>query len=120
MTTTSNKTTKKSKRDTSGSIKREVKTESPTRVPCKVCQPCISPDCGKCEHCEDMIKFGGTGRLRKPCEAVSVKVLVAAAQIDKFDGFFAEGVSSASFAHQHLLQYLRLGRVVRGNKYASR
>ncbi len=38
------------------------------RVPCKICQACISPDCGMCPFCADMVRFGGSGRLRKPCQ----------------------------------------------------
>ena len=38
------------------------------RVPCKICQACISPDCGKCHYCMDMLKFGGSGKLRQPCQ----------------------------------------------------
>lgn len=38
------------------------------RIPCKICQACISPDCGMCQFCADMIRFGGSGRLRKPCQ----------------------------------------------------
>jgi len=44
------------------------KAEKPTRMPCKICQACIAPDCTKCEFCVDMIRFGGPGRLRKPCQ----------------------------------------------------
>ena len=44
------------------------KAERPTRMPCKICQACIAPDCTKCEFCVDMIRFGGPGRLRKPCK----------------------------------------------------
>lgn len=38
------------------------------RVPCKICQACISSDCGECHFCADMPKFGGTGRLKLPCQ----------------------------------------------------
>ena len=38
------------------------------RVPCKICQACISPDCGKCHYCMDMLKFGGSGKLRQSCQ----------------------------------------------------
>ena len=70
---TGGKSTKKTNREafiTSPNLKKE-KAEKRERTACKVCQPCISSDCGKCAHCEDMVKFGGTGRLRKPCESVS-------------------------------------------------
>ncbi len=39
-----------------------------SRVPCKICQACISPDCGMCQFCADMVRFGGSGKLRKPCQ----------------------------------------------------
>lgn len=38
------------------------------RIPCKICQACISPDCGKCHYCMDMLKFGGSGKLRQSCQ----------------------------------------------------
>ena len=38
------------------------------RVPCKICQACISPDCGMCQYCADMLRFGGSGKLRRPCQ----------------------------------------------------
>lgn len=30
-------------------------------------QVCQSPDCGKCRHCMDMTKFGGSGRSKQAC-----------------------------------------------------
>jgi len=45
-----------------------LKMERPIRMPCKICQACIAPDCTKCEFCLDMIRYGGPGRLRKPCK----------------------------------------------------
>ena len=62
-----------SKEETSP-IKKEVKTEvvvKQERVPCKVCQACIRPNCGKCTSCADMVQFGGIGSLRKSCNMVS-------------------------------------------------
>ena len=56
-------------------MKKEVKTEQLSkkeRVPCKVCQACISPNCGKCPCCADMVQFGGLGTLRKNCLTVSL------------------------------------------------
>ena len=53
---------------------KKVKTEpviKKERVPCKVCQACISPNCGKCPFCADMIQFGGPGVLRKNCIKVT-------------------------------------------------
>ena len=55
-------------------IKKEVKLETVVkqeRVPCKVCQYCIRPNCGKCPACADMVQFGGTGSLRQICVMVS-------------------------------------------------
>lgn len=31
-------------------------------------QVCQAPDCGKCNACKDMIKFGGSGRLKQACQ----------------------------------------------------
>lgn len=38
------------------------------RKRCGVCEACQSGDCGKCKACRDMVKFGGTGRLKQCCE----------------------------------------------------
>ena len=54
----------------SSAIKKEIKVEpmvKKDRVPCKVCQACITPNCGKCPCCADMIQFGGPGMQRKDC-----------------------------------------------------
>ena len=34
---------------------------------CGVCDPCNRPNCGECDACRDMVKFGGSGRSKKPC-----------------------------------------------------
>lgn len=38
------------------------------RTSCKICQACISSDCGSCNFCADMPRFGGPGKLRRPCQ----------------------------------------------------
>ena len=56
-------------------IKKEAKQEiviKQERVPCKVCQNCIRPNCGKCPACADMVQFGGMGTLRQICVMVSI------------------------------------------------
>lgn len=35
---------------------------------CGVCEACQMPDCGKCKACSDMIKLGGSGKLKQCCE----------------------------------------------------
>ena len=40
---------------------------APRRTKCGICEACQAPDCGKCRHCKDMVKFGGTGRSKKSC-----------------------------------------------------
>lgn len=35
---------------------------------CGVCEVCQSPDCGKCIACQDMIKFGGSGKAKQACK----------------------------------------------------
>lgn len=37
------------------------------RKRCGVCEMCQKPDCGVCKFCKDMIKFGGTGKLKQCC-----------------------------------------------------
>lgn len=41
--------------------------QGPRRRRCGVCEACQLPDCGKCNHCQDMVKFGGTGRGKQAC-----------------------------------------------------
>uniref|UniRef100_A0A8C1Z8E6 [histone H3]-dimethyl-L-lysine(36) demethylase n=1 Tax=Cyprinus carpio TaxID=7962 RepID=A0A8C1Z8E6_CYPCA len=56
--------------------KRVVKKVSPSssisalrrrRVRCKRCEACLRTECGDCNYCRDMRKFGGPGRLKKSC-----------------------------------------------------
>lgn len=42
-------------------------TSGPKRRRCGVCEVCQLPDCGKCNHCKDMIKFGGSGKSKQAC-----------------------------------------------------
>lgn len=42
--------------------------KGPKKRRCGVCEACQNPDCGKCAHCQDMIKFGGTGRGKQACK----------------------------------------------------
>lgn len=37
------------------------------RVRCKRCAGCCRKECGKCQACQDMRKFGGSGRMKKGC-----------------------------------------------------
>ena len=37
------------------------------RTKCGICEACQARDCGKCRHCKDMVKFGGTGRSKQSC-----------------------------------------------------
>ncbi|XP_050983314.1 lysine-specific demethylase 2A [Labeo rohita] len=37
------------------------------RVRCKRCEACLRKECGDCNYCRDMRKFGGPGRLKKSC-----------------------------------------------------
>ncbi|XP_041653500.1 lysine-specific demethylase 2A [Cheilinus undulatus] len=37
------------------------------RVRCKRCAACRRKECGTCQYCHDMRKFGGPGRMKKSC-----------------------------------------------------
>ncbi|XP_061581460.1 lysine-specific demethylase 2A isoform X2 [Cololabis saira] len=37
------------------------------RVRCKRCAACCRKECGTCQYCHDMRKFGGPGRMKKGC-----------------------------------------------------
>jgi len=41
--------------------------QAPRRRRCGVCEACQLPDCGTCVSCQDMVKFGGTGRNKQCC-----------------------------------------------------
>ncbi|KDO27455.1 hypothetical protein SPRG_07044 [Saprolegnia parasitica CBS 223.65] len=46
---------------------------------CGVCVGCLSPDCMKCRHCQDMKKYGGPGLRKQSCKSrkcVTPKVVV--------------------------------------------
>ncbi|XP_012276970.1 jmjC domain-containing histone demethylation protein 1 [Orussus abietinus] len=37
------------------------------RTRCKKCEACTRSDCGECVYCQDMVKFGGSGRAKQTC-----------------------------------------------------
>ncbi|XP_061101236.1 lysine (K)-specific demethylase 2Aa isoform X2 [Conger conger] len=37
------------------------------RVRCKRCEACLRTECGECNFCRDMKKFGGPGKLKQTC-----------------------------------------------------
>ncbi|TMS22808.1 Lysine-specific demethylase 2A [Larimichthys crocea] len=39
----------------------------PTNKKCKRCEACMRPECGECNFCRDMKKFGGPGKLKQTC-----------------------------------------------------
>ena len=41
------------------------KTKTIRKWKCRVCENCMRDDCGKCKHCLDMTKFGGTGKSKQ-------------------------------------------------------
>uniref|UniRef100_A0A665W9U3 [histone H3]-dimethyl-L-lysine(36) demethylase n=1 Tax=Echeneis naucrates TaxID=173247 RepID=A0A665W9U3_ECHNA len=48
------------------------------RVRCKRCEACMRPECGDCNFCRDMKKFGGPGKLKQTCvlrQCLSVSAL---------------------------------------------
>ncbi|KAK0093438.1 hypothetical protein PV326_013533 [Microctonus aethiopoides] len=49
--------------------KSEVKSSVPRRrrTRCKRCEACTRQDCGECVYCQDMVKFGGSGRAKQTC-----------------------------------------------------
>uniref|UniRef100_W5MKZ4 DNA (cytosine-5)-methyltransferase n=1 Tax=Lepisosteus oculatus TaxID=7918 RepID=W5MKZ4_LEPOC len=51
----------------SDQIEQNDKESSAKRRRCGVCEVCQAPDCGKCTACQDMIKFGGSGRSKQAC-----------------------------------------------------
>ncbi|XP_015117813.1 jmjC domain-containing histone demethylation protein 1 [Diachasma alloeum] len=53
----------------SNEVKQETKPTVPRRrrTRCKKCEACTRQDCGECVYCQDMVKFGGTGRAKQTC-----------------------------------------------------
>uniref|UniRef100_A0A8C5HH16 [histone H3]-dimethyl-L-lysine(36) demethylase n=1 Tax=Gouania willdenowi TaxID=441366 RepID=A0A8C5HH16_GOUWI len=47
--------------------KRSISALRRKRVRCKRCAGCRRKECGTCHACQDMRKFGGTGRMKKGC-----------------------------------------------------
>ena len=43
------------------------KKRKKVRGRCGECEACTKDDCGGCIECKDMIKFGGTGKRKRPC-----------------------------------------------------
>ncbi|KAK3085173.1 hypothetical protein FSP39_025494 [Pinctada imbricata] len=39
------------------------------RVRCRKCEPCTRTDCGECNFCKDMKKYGGPGRMKQSCKS---------------------------------------------------
>ncbi|XP_050512373.1 DNA (cytosine-5)-methyltransferase PliMCI [Diabrotica virgifera virgifera] len=42
--------------------------KGPKKKRCGICESCQSPDCGECNHCRDMVKFGGSGKSKQACK----------------------------------------------------
>ena len=61
-------TKSRKERHSGSSSKRANAPGKKERVSCKICQACISPDCGMCTECAEMPRFGGQGRSRKSCQ----------------------------------------------------
>lgn len=49
------------------STKRSILALRRRRVRCKRCAACRRKECGSCQYCHDMRKFGGPGRMKKGC-----------------------------------------------------
>ncbi|KAM9849998.1 lysine-specific demethylase 2A [Aulostomus maculatus] len=49
------------------STKRSISALRRRRVRCKYCAACRRKECGTCQYCHDMRKFGGPGRMKKSC-----------------------------------------------------
>ena len=88
------KSSKKSKNEYIYSPIKGAKPTKVSRVPCKICQACIAPDCTNCEFCLDMIRYGGTGKLREPCKLRKclqpLLPLNVCCNICGLDGWYAE------------------------------
>ncbi|XP_014300265.1 jmjC domain-containing histone demethylation protein 1 isoform X1 [Microplitis demolitor] len=61
------------------------------RTRCKKCEACTRQDCGECVYCQDMVKFGGSGRAKQTCITRQclrpMLPVTAACKICKLDGW---------------------------------
>ncbi|XP_058808657.1 jmjC domain-containing histone demethylation protein 1-like [Phymastichus coffea] len=61
------------------------------RTRCKKCEACTRTDCGECVYCQDMVKFGGSGRAKQTCMMRQclrpMLPVTAACKVCKLDGW---------------------------------
>uniref|UniRef100_A0A667XS97 [histone H3]-dimethyl-L-lysine(36) demethylase n=1 Tax=Myripristis murdjan TaxID=586833 RepID=A0A667XS97_9TELE len=71
------------------------------RVRCKRCAACCRKECGTCQYCHDMRKFGGPGRMKKSC--IMRQCLAPALPNTARCAVCGEGESEESNASTHTL-----------------
>ncbi|XP_030756300.1 DNA (cytosine-5)-methyltransferase 1-like [Sitophilus oryzae] len=75
--------------------------KAPKKQRCGVCEACMSPDCGECNFCKDMLKFGGPGRMKQSCKSRKCPNLaIANAELsDNEDEVEEKGVVKTKIKH---------------------
>uniref|UniRef100_A0A672NWZ8 CXXC-type zinc finger protein 1 n=1 Tax=Sinocyclocheilus grahami TaxID=75366 RepID=A0A672NWZ8_SINGR len=72
---------------------------------CGECEPCTrTEDCGQCDFCKDMKKFGGPNKIRQKCR---LRQCVVRARVSVYLG----GLFSFCFVVNFLSQYMLIGDV---------
>lgn len=70
------------------------------RVRCKRCAACCRKECGNCQYCQDMRKFGGPGRMKKSCVMRQCLAVSCHAHIDSYD-MYIYGMISETCCNQY-------------------
>jgi len=68
------------------------------RTRCKKCEACNRSDCGECNFCLDMVKFGGPGRAKQTC------VMRQCLQVRKLPGLIW---TDFSWVRNYMIKYLQ-------------
>ncbi|KAM4732735.1 LOW QUALITY PROTEIN: lysine-specific demethylase 2A [Anableps anableps] len=80
------------------------------RVRCKRCAACCRKECGNCQYCHDMRKFGGPGRMKKSC--VMRQCLMPALPNTARCAVCGEGVDESDPAHYSLMECTACSQIV--------
>lgn len=87
-----------------------------------MCEVCQLQDCGKCSHCKDMVKFGGSGRSKQACvHRRCPNMAIQVAEDDEMeaevrDGIVKEGVKKARLGKRAKSQIEWVGGPVKKGK----
>ena len=70
--------------DSSNQNKQEAKKSKMIKA-CGTCEKCKLEDCGICGNCQDMTKFGGSGKLKKKCKLRACSAQIQSKNLQKIN-----------------------------------